>query len=161
MGIRYAEKLQVTPLLAPAASTTAKETAFVKLENMQWLSWLVFWGDMTSDSTDVMVITVKSATDQSTAATDTTQTFSYRLASAVGSDSWGAITSAATLSLGATDDNKMLIIDIDPAVIAAADTDAAYAYIDIDGTALVTNYALGVIGVNEPRYPQNANLSST
>lgn len=161
MGIRYAEKLQVTPLLAPAATTTAVETAFVKLENMQWLSWLVNWGAMTSDSTDVVVITIKSSTGQSTAAGDVAQTFSYRLASAVGDDSWGAITSAATLSINATQDNMGLIIDLDPAVIAAADSDAQYAYIDIDGTGITTNYATSVWFVGEPRYPQNANLSST
>lgn len=161
MGIRYAEGLQVTPVLAPAATTTALESAFVKLENMQWLSWLVIWGAMTSDSTDTMTITVKSSTDDSTASGDTAQTFSYRLSEAVGSDNWGDITSAASVSINATLDNKALIIDLDPAVIASADSDALYAYIDIDGTGLVTNYAMGAFFVGEQRYPQNENLSST
>jgi len=161
MGIRYAEELQVTPLLAPAASTTAKESAFSKLANMQWLSWLVIWGDMTSDSTDVMVITVKSSTGNSTAAGDVAHTFKYRLSGEVGSDTWGDITESAALSIGADSDNKALIIDLDPAIIKAADADAEYAYIDIDGTGLVTNYGLAVVGIHEPRYPQHDQLSST
>ena len=162
--IRYAEKLQVVPLLAPQASTTADiETAHMKIKNAQWISFLCVWSSLTSDSTDVVNVMVYTSTDASTT-NAVAQPFKYRLSSAVATDSWGTITAATAASgydITGTDDNKLLLIDVDPATLLSLDSDAIYAHLLIDGSGAVTNPMFGVIGFLEPRYPQNANLTSS
>lgn len=167
-GIRFAEGLQVVPLYAMTATVTDAESRFVKLENMQWMSFLVNTGTLVA-STDSILVTVKTtagSTDTSTAADDVAIPFWYRLSSAVGGDDWGSITYVSTGSDGATisatDDNKLLLIDVDPSVIPSKDADAASLYIDLDFSAVSTDtIVMDVIGVFEPRYPQNEQLSST
>ena len=163
MSVRFAEKTQIVPIFAPAASTAASaETAFIALENAQWVTFLVMAGAMTSDSTDVLTITVVSAAAQTTATGDTCIPFNYRLSSAVAVDSWGAITAGTTAgySITATDDNKALLIDVDPAGVQAYDSDALYLYLDFGTPNIVTGYASAVAFI-EPRYPQNSQLSSS
>jgi hypothetical protein len=162
--IRYAEKLQIVPLFQPQASTVVDlETAHMKIKNAQWISFLCIWSSLTSDSTDlvnVMVYTSTAATTTSAVA----QPFKYRLSSAVGDDLWGTITSAtaaAGVNITATDDNKLLLIDVDPAPLLALDSDAEYAHLLINGVGAVTNPTFGVVGFMEPRYPQNLNLTSS
>jgi hypothetical protein len=168
--IRYAQGLQVVPLRAPAVTTADAESAWVKLENLHWMTFLIQWGEM-AESTDSFNIAVKSttsATSGTTNANDYALPFSYRLSSAVGTDDWGDITAVSTATgyatVTAASDNMMMIVDVDPAVIPAHDSDAAYVYVDIDCLAAEstdTNYALDIIGVFEPRYPQNEQLSSS
>jgi hypothetical protein len=164
MSIRYAEKLQVINVMAPDATTVADDdSAHVKIKNAQWISFLLNWSSLTSDATDTVKIMVYSTT-----AGDTTnaiaQPFKYRLQAAVGSDTWGAITSAtaaAGVSITGTDDNKALLIDIEPASLYALDPDAEFIHLLVDGSGIVTNPAFGGFCILEPRYPQNANLTTT
>lgn len=160
----FAEKLQIVPIYAPQATTSADaETAHVKIKNAQWLSFLCYWGDVTSDSTDICNIKVYTSTEASTT-NAVSQPFKYRLSSAIGSDSWGAITAttaAAGVNITGEDDNKMLLIEVDPASLYALDPDAEYAHLLIDGSGLITNPAFGACAILEPRYPQNANLTSS
>lgn len=166
--IRFAEGLHVVPLLAPAIATSDTESQHVKLENMQWLSFLVQWGAL-ENSTDSFTITVKSTTNGagSTASGDTAIPFWYRLSEAVGGDNWGDATYVSTgsdgVSITGALDNKMLILDVDPAIIPSKDADASHMYVDIDwiigGTDI--NYGPDVIGVFESRYPQVEHISST
>jgi len=162
--IRYAEKLQPVYLYLPQASTVADlETAHMKIKNAHWASFLCFWSSLTSDSTDICNIKVYSSSDASTT-NAVSQPFKYRLSSALATDSWGAITSAtaaAGVSIDGADDNKMLLIDIDPSVIVKNDEDAEYVHLLIDGSLIITNPTFGVLGFLEPRYPQNANLTSS
>jgi hypothetical protein len=162
--IRYAEKLQIVPIYAPQATTSADtETTHVKVKNAQWLSFLCYWGAVTSDSTDICNIKVYTSTAASTT-NAVSQPFKYRLSSAVGDDSWGAITAAtaaAGVNITGEDDNKMLLIDVDPASLYALDSDAEFAHLLIDGSAIITNPAFGACAILEPRYPQNANLMTT
>ena len=164
MGIRFAQKLQVVPLVTPAVLTDG-ESAHVKVENMQWMSFLINMGTFTA-STDNIVFKVYSTTDEtgSTAAGDTALPFWYRLSAAVGTDNWGDVTAVSTGSDGVTITNKddmMLIVDVDPAVIPSKDADATHVYIDCDVTTTDTAPIVSIIGVFEPRYPQVENLSST
>ena len=59
---RYAEKLHIVPLLAPASSTDAVAISnAVNLENAHWVSFLVNWGAMTGDA-DKLVVSVEAST---------------------------------------------------------------------------------------------------
>ena len=161
---RYAENLHIVPLLAPAATTTAVKSYAVGLKNVQWLSFLVTWGAMTSDDNN-MVITLESSTaiGNSTAATDTAIPFVYRLSAAVGEDNWGDPTTCANsgLSVVGTNDNMALLIDVDPAGIPALDADAIAVRVHITGVDNATNYAVGVVALIEDRYPQAEHISAS
>ena len=164
--IRFAQKLQVVPLKTPAVLADG-ESAHVKVENMQWMSFLINTGTITA-STDTVVFKVYSTTNEagSTNAADTALPFWYRLSAAVGGDNWGDVTEVSTGSDGVTitgDDDRLLIIDVDPAVIPSKDADATHVYVDIDVTITATDTApIGsIIGVFEPRYPQVEQKSST
>ena len=161
--IRYAEKLQIIPVMIPDATTSADDdSAHVRVTNAQWISFLCYWAAMTSDATDVLTVKVYSTT-----AGDTTnaisQPFKYRLCSAIGSDTWGGLTSAtaaAGVTITAVDDNKSLLIDVEPASMYALDPDAEFVHLLVD-SAMITNVAFGATCFLEPRYPQNANLVTT
>jgi hypothetical protein len=165
MGAKFAEKLQIVPLYAPVVSTatTGVESASVALKNVQWLTFLVNWGAMTSDSTDTMTIGVETSTAAGSTTTATAIAFTYRLSAAVGNDNWGdATTCAATgLSINATQDNMSLLIDVDPADIPAQDSNARFANVFIVPVNLVTNYSIAVHALIEPRYPKVEQLSSS
>ena len=167
-GIRFAEGLQVVPLYALTSNASDVESRFIKLENMQWMSFLVNVGTLTA-STDSIVVTVKTTagtTDTSTAAGDVAIPFWYRKSSAVGGDNWGDDTYVSTgsdgMTIAATDDNMLFLIDVDPSVIPALDADAESLYIDLDHSMVSTDATIvDVIGVFEPRYPQVEQKSST
>lgn len=163
--LRYAEGLKVLPILAPQNMTTsAVSTGEVWLREAQWVTFVVQFGAFTSDSTDVCVITVESSTSNSTAATDEGIAFNYRLSAAVDTDSMGAITAATSdgVTIGATsDDNKALIIDVDPAYVARKDTDAQYLRVVLTPSADVAGLQVGAVAYIEPRYPGNAMHSAT
>ena len=164
---RYAEKLHIVPLLAPAASTAGGgvKSYAVRLANSQWISFLVNWGAMTSDATE-MVITVEASTavGNSTAATDTAIPFVYRLSGVPGTDdNWGDSTTCAETGLGITaaQDNMALLIDVDPASIPALDSDAIAVRLCLDAGDQIDNYATSVTALIEDRYPQAEHISAS
>lgn len=164
MGPRFTEKVQIVPLIAPESATDqSNESAFVALKNAQWVSFLLQVGTLATDSGDSMTVTVVTGATNSTGAADTAIPFKYRLSSAVGTDSWGAITEGTTagVSLEATTDNsKAMLIDVDPASIPALDADALYVYLNLATTTLTGGY-ISAVAFIEPRYPQNSNLTSS
>ena len=165
----FAEKIQVVPLRAPATSTGSWGSAAVKMLNVQSLAFYVQWGALGGAATSTYAFKPRSAAANTTGAADTALPFQYRLASAVGADSWGAITAVAadtavTVTEAAANINKALWIEIDPAVIPGLDADGAYCYLDCVGAgdgATDANYATTVTAFIAPRYPQNTNLGST
>lgn len=165
---RYAEKLHIVPLLAPAASTAGGgvKSYAVRLKNTQWLSFLVNWGEMTSDVTELMTITVEATTavGNSTAATDTAIPFVYRLAGVPGTDdNWGDSTTCAEtgLAITALQDNMALLIDVDPASIPALDSDAIAVRLCLDAGDQISNYAASATALIEDRYPQAEHISAS
>jgi hypothetical protein len=161
-GIRYGQGLKPLPILTVAdVVATATATAYFDLDQLNWATVIVSFGAIAStDSTGEVVITVEA----STAATEGNVAFSYRLSAAVGTDSMGAIT-AATAAAGAaipnTADNTVVLIDIDPAVVAASAADRRYVRLVITPTSEITSTIVGAILIAEPRYPGNAIPSST
>src|SRR5574344_1450039 len=95
MAARYAEKLHIVPVFAPAGTTTFLTYA-VSLKNSHWVTFLINRGVMTSDSSDIATVTVI-ATDtmgNTSDAQDTAIPFDYRLSAAVSDDDWGDKTTA-------------------------------------------------------------------
>jgi len=163
----FAEKVQIVNLRAPAAADNSFKTAHIRMRNVQWLSFLVQWGETAGLSTSLKTYQVRSAATQSTGASDTLIPFKYRLAEAVGGDTWGAVTAAVATAGAVMNEsmaNRTLLIEVDPADIPGLHSDGRYAYLQCtaSGTSATdANYALGVVALLAPRYPQNANLEST
>lgn len=158
--IRFAEGLKVLPVLAPVANSTSEGTDYVDLDGSHWITFLVQFGAMTSDSTDTVTVTVECSTAASSNATEIQVPFKYRLSAAVGTDTMGAITAAAAATgavVDAEDDNKLLIVDVDPAAIPSLTGYTDHRYLRLwlaKNTELATNI-VDVIAVMEPRYPGN------
>lgn len=127
MKINFAEDIQVVPVLAPvdivATATVTKYVNLGKLGTGQ-LEFSIPFGVVTStDSTGEIIVTVEANDTNDTSTTDNNEgaiAFNYRLSSAVGTDSMGAITAATStgVAVANTSDNCTLLIYVDPAVAA-------------------------------------------
>lgn len=166
-GVRYAEGLKILPILANTdIVATATATQYVDLDKINWATFFVQFGNIAStDSTGEVVVTIEASTAATSNATEGQVLFQYRLSGAVATDSMGAITTPASAAAGApvnnTDDNKVLIIDIDPSIVAASAADRRYIRAVITPTAEITATAVSAVAVLEPRYIGNAIPSST
>lgn len=166
-GVRYAEGHKILPILTPAdVVATATPTSYVDLDQVNWATFLVSFGNVAStDSTGEVVVTVEASTAGSSNATEGQILFQYRLSGAVNTDSMGAITTPASAAAGApvnnTDDNKVLIIDVDPSVVAASAADRRFVRLVITPTAEITATVVGAIAILEHKYPGNTIPSST
>lgn len=163
-GIRFAEGMKILPLVAPVAFTTSAITSkYIDLDNINWATFILEFGVMTSDSTDTMTVTVLASTSGDSTDTGTAIAFNYRLSSAVDTDSMGAITAAtvAGVAVTATDDAKVLIVDVDPAALPAALTDAKYLHLVATPNAEHGGGVISMVAICESRYPGNAIPSST
>ena len=162
---RYAEKLHIVPVFSPAGTTTFLSYA-VGLENSHWVTFLINLGVMTSDSSDVGIVTVI-ATDtlgNTTDDQDVAVPFTYRLSGVMGTnEDWGDITAATAsgMTFNATDDGKSIVIDVDPASIPALHSTAKGVRIAVDGTDLLTQAGIAVNAFVEDRYPQADHISAT
>lgn len=163
-SIRYAEGLKVLPILQPAdIVATATATQYVDLNLVHWATFIVSFGAMTSDSTDTATVTIQASTAGTSNATEITVPFQYRLSAAVATDTMGAITTATTdgVAVTAADDNKVLVIDLDPAVVAAAGTDYRFVRLVVTPNAEMASCVVGANAFLEHRYPANSSPSST
>lgn len=161
MGARFAEKMIVLPILGPV-STTDGTSDLLDASQAHWMTFLLQVGNFTSDSTDICTVTVEASTATTTNATTIKLPFHYRLTSAVGTDTQGTITAVSTgtdgVALTAEDDNKMLIIDVDPACIPSVTDYTNHRYVGLtwDCSAEVGEIYLSAVALLEPRYPGNA-----
>ena len=161
MGARFAEKLDILPILAPI-STTDGTSDLLDASQAHWMTFLFQVGNFTSDSTDTCTVTVVCSTATTTNATEISLPFHYRLTEAVGTDTQGAITAVSTgtdgVALTALDDGKMLVIDVDPACIPSVTDYTNHRYVGLTWvcTADVGEIYLSAVAILEPRYPGNA-----
>jgi hypothetical protein len=165
-GIRYGEGLHILPLTAPVAFTTsAVSSAFIDMDVNHWVSFLVSFGVMTSDSTDTVTLTVEAcAIGTTTDSGETAMAFNYREYSAVATDSAGDITAATATGMSvdaSTDDAKVILIDVDPAKVAGAVTGGRWVRVVATPSAAVAAGVISIVAVTEPRYPANDSPSST
>jgi hypothetical protein len=159
---RYGQVAQFLPVLAPAdITTTDTNTAIVDLSNAHRCTFLVYTGAVTSASTTEPVVTLMAATGAATVSA-TAIAFNYRKSSAVLTDTWADIAAATTagMAITLTDDNKLMLIDVDPSVVASK-TDGRYVYLHIDTNAQVSAFVIGASAILEPRYAANTMQSSS
>lgn len=145
--IRFMEQTHLVPGFAPAdITTTTTYSDVVNAGKTHWVQFHLVCGAITGDTA---VVTV----EECTAADGTGNTaiaFSYRLSSAVGTDSLGAVTAATTsgVTLAATDDNKVLIVDVDPSTLS---DDSPYVRLAVDPGGSMSAFVVGCTILAEPR----------
>lgn len=153
--IRFSESVHVVPAITPVdITTTTTYTDVFNTGETQWLQFLLQFGAVTGDTATV---TVEECSD--TSATGATAiAFTYRLSSATGTDSLGAVTAATSsgVTVAATDDNKVLIIDVDPATLSAT---KPYVRVAIDPGGSMSAFVVGAVALAEPRYAGATNVS--
>lgn len=135
--------------------STATNTTHLKVTGHR-VTFLVHLATLTGDSLAVTVEESSAATTTSAAAIP----FVYRLGSAAAADTWGAVTTADStgVDLTASDDNKLLLIDVDPADM----TDGkAYLSILLSPGASASACGVSAYAIVDPRYKQLNHLSST
>lgn len=164
-GIRFAEGMKILPILTTAdVVATATASAYVDLDMVHWATIVCPLGSIAStDSTGEVIVTVEASTAGSSNATEGAIAFSYRLSAAVATDTMGAITAATATgaAINNTADNTVLVIDIDPAVVAASAADRRFVRVVFTPTSEITATVLGAIAFLEHRYPGNSIPSST
>ena len=169
---RFAQGLKVLPVLAPVdTAATATYTAFVDADMAHWITFILPFGNLTSDDSDEIEILVRCSSEDTSATTEPLAIpFWYRVTSAVATDSTTDIVAGTSDGIGTSDDginasgleNKVLIIDVDPSVLSAyssASADERWVSVAIAPQGPIT--LLGAIAVIEPRYPGNNIPSST
>jgi hypothetical protein len=166
---RLAFAENILPLKAPVDSAgTAYATPYVNLKDTLHATFLVYFGVITAASADQdIIVKVEASTAATSNATEVNIPFKYRLSGATGANTWGTMTTAVA-SNGVTidtvnDDNKLLLIDVDPAAIEAAhgQRDAKFVRLTIGIDAGGTVTLNSVIALLEPMYPQTTHLSAT
>jgi len=166
--LRFGEGLHTYPVYAPVAITTsAIASDYVKVRDAHWATFLVSFGAFgSSDDTDVYQLTVECSTANTSNATEQAVAFQYRLTGAVGTDTMGTIGTATSTGLEVkpeTDENKTVLIEVNPDILPAALADGIYLRVvctppasDTDATGV-----MGIVSVLEPRYPGNSMASAT
>ena len=166
---RLAFAENILPLKAPIDSAgTAYATPYVNLKDTLHATFLVYFGVITATSADQdIIVTVEASTAAASNASEVKIPFKYRLSGATGANTWGAVTTAVAAN-GVTidtvnDDNKLLLIDVDPAVIEGThgSRDAKYVRVNVAIDAGGTVTLNSVIALLDPMYPQTTHLSAT
>lgn len=138
--------INVVPLLEPKdIAATATATPWVNLKGSVNATFELLFGSITAASADqAITVTVEAAT-AAASGSEVKVAFKYRLSGAVGANTMGAITdatAAAGASIGTTDDNKVVLIELDLNGLDAALADASHARVvitpDAGGTATLT-----------------------
>jgi len=161
--VRFMEGMKVLPILSPVSLVTddTVATSYVDLAHINWCTLAIHFGVITCDTP---VVTLECSTAATSNATEVAIGFQYRLSTAVDTDDTnaGSITTATStgVTLAASDDGKVLFIEVDPSAIAAVAADMRWvrAVVDpVDASAIVG----GAIAYMETKYPTNATISST
>jgi hypothetical protein len=161
MATLFGEYENIVPLVAPIDGTTGSPASpYMDLKLAQAASFLLYFGVVTSTTaTDELTVTLEASTASTSNAGEETIPFKYRLSDTVaGGNTWGAITDAtsAGLDLGASTvfDGMALLIDVDPAAVAAKKADARWVRLQITPAAAYSVLLYTVIGFIRPRYLQ-------
>jgi hypothetical protein len=164
--LRFAEGLKVYPVIAPVAGTTsAIASVYVDVADYNWLTWLVQYGVVTSDSTDTLTLTVECSTANSSNATEVALPFFHRVNGPVGTDSIGVITSDSTSGLellaDSSADAMAILISIDPSTIPGELTDGRFCRLVCTPSSAVGAFVVSACFLGEPKYQMNSIPSST
>lgn len=161
MATQFVEYENIIPLLAPQdIASTITRSLWMDLAGAHRAAFLVVFGNVNSASADTEIVTVESVSAPT--GTEAAVAFNYRLSGALGANTWGAITAATTSGVTidpASDDNKLLWIDIDPAEINAAGN--RYVRVALTDNTDMAACLVAVLGFVSPRYKQIAMVSAT
>lgn len=166
MKYSYAETVKVLPLLAPVnIVATATNSKWIDLNNAAGLvEFEINFGLITdTDSTSAVTVTVLASTAGSSSDTNTALDFKYRLSAAVDTDTMGDLTDSTSSGVAvnnATDDNKTLLIYVDPADVQAAVADGRYVGVLLTPDSNVDACTCSVVARYVPRYA-GANMPSS
>ena len=161
--LRFMEGMKVLPILAPASIVTDDtiNTSYVDLNHANWCTLAIHFGVITCDTP---AVTLECSTVGSSNATEVAIGFQYRLSTAVDTDDTaaGTITTATStgVSVAASDDGKVLFIELDPSAVAGVAADMRWVRAVIDPVDASVGIA-GAVAYIETRYPGNATISST
>ena len=158
--------MHFVPLLAPVDTTaTAINSNAVDLAGCHRATFLIPFGSVSAAcTTDTVTVTVL-ASSVVTSGTGTAIAFNYRISSAVGTDSWGAVTAAlaAGYAMPASLQNNLLLIDVDPDVVlnGVTNLNGRYVRIVITPTAAAGHTLVSVLAELEPRFAQTNMVSAS
>lgn len=150
------QTVHVVGLTSPVdtASTTVNSDV-IGVKEYHAIEFLVYFGTITGDTVAVTVEECDNVTPSNTTAI----AFKYRKGAATGTDSMGAVTDATAsgVSMAATDDDKLLLIDVDPRALSA---DRPYLRVVADPGASASAVEIAILALLRPRYAQSAQLSA-
>jgi hypothetical protein len=150
------ELIHVVPLASPVdTAATTVNSDVIGVKEYHAIEFGVMFGTITGDT---VVVTVEECDD--TVPTNVTAiAFKYRLSSAVGTDSMGAITDATAtgVTIAATDDDKLLLIDVDPRALTNG---RPYLRVVADPGASASAVEIAIFALLKPRYAQRSQLSA-
>lgn len=161
---RYAQALNTVPLISPVDTVaTAVASPFVKLGGAHGGTLFVFFGTISAASADQSVTVTLEAATTGASGSEAAVAFNYRLSGAVGANTWGAPTAAtsAGVAIATDDDDKMLMIDLEPAKFLAAKADCTHVRVVITPNAGGTATEVAAFAQLEPRYSQYTMVSAT
>ena len=139
-------------------ASTVTSSSYMSLKGAQHAAFLVTFGAITSaTSTDTEDITVEAATAEG--GTEAQIDFWYRKSGALGTNTWGAITSASVLAMDNAVDNVMVWIEFD--VDACAANDYTVARIKLTDNTDMAACLVSVHGFIRPRYRMTTFVSAT
>lgn len=169
-NVRFGQGLKILPVLAPIdTGASAVVSAFVDCDLAHWITFVLPFGNLTSDDSDEIEILVRCSSEDTSATSEPLAIpFWYRVTSAVATDSTTDIVAGTSDGIGTSDDginasgleNKVLIIDVDPAVVAAY-TGAQQRWVSLAIAPQGPITLLGALAFIEHRYPGNNMPSST
>ena len=155
----------IVPLVAPVDTAgTAIASPWVDLKTAHEIDFLIMFGVVTSTSADETgTVTVEAAT-AAASGSESQIDFQYRISAAVGSNTWGDLTDVSATAgyvLTTTDDNKAMLITVDPAEVQTALADARFVRVVVTPNAAGTVTLVGEAAIINPRYKATTMVSAT
>jgi hypothetical protein len=135
--------------------STATNTTHVKVTGHR-VMFIASFATITGDS---VAVTVEASTAATTTGAEAIP-FTYRLGSAAGADTWGAVTTADStgVDITASDDGKILIIE---PILSGLGDDDKYLSVLYSPGASASACGISTICIQDSWYPQLNHISST
>jgi hypothetical protein len=156
--------LNIRPVLAPQdIAATATGTAWVNMTKQLEATFIVYFGNIAATSADQGVVVTVEAATAAASATEVAVAFRYRLTGIETANTTGTNTAAtsAGVTIGTTDDKKILLIGVDPAALDGALADASHVRVVITPDAGASATLVAALVATKPRYPQAVHISTT
>ncbi len=157
-AMRFGEGLHLVSQISPVdIVATDVDSPMMNISNCHWVTWLVHLGTITSDTLNITI----EINDTNTTVSAVTANGYYRFTAAVGNDSYETAAGSTFDTLGVTitasDDDKILIIDYDP----TENPDYNWVHLQLVTAGSMAACEVSVIAVLEQRYPQEYPISTT